>query len=335
MSAASFDEAASFYQAVYANPNDDSAKLVLADVLIEAQDPRGEFIALQMQTKRSRKAQLKMERLLQRHGRSFLGPLADVVRPQGQRWDKGFLVGCRAELTGTLVDEPSWATVHSIELVSGSGPSVPLELLSPHMASLREVEKLPRNAVVPLFNHRDSLPLTSLAVDGPGVVSNWSEEEVKAVQEAKALSALRRLVLNVWWVSVDELSWLLEAPVFSRIRSLVLATQRLAVDVGQLQAQLLTRPKTPDSLILKGRHLELKLKADEGWSVMQLSIRVPMVDIIVADAERLLESIPARSLSRLDVLCDFSVTKEGLARLKSLLKRFPRLARVTCPRTSG
>jgi len=41
--------------------------------------------------------------------------------------------------------------------------------------------------------------------------------------------------------------------------------------------------------------------------------------------------LPANGLARLDVACDFPVAKDALARLKALVKRFPRLAPVTWP----
>ena len=60
---------------VYANPIDDGPRLVLADLLQEQGDPRGEFIALQCHQPGS-----KREReLLKEHGKAWLGELAPWV----------------------------------------------------------------------------------------------------------------------------------------------------------------------------------------------------------------------------------------------------------------
>lgn len=84
-------QAGDFFRAVYERPDDDGARQVLADVLIEAGDPRGEFIALQMQPlKRSRKAELKLERLLERHRRDFLGPSPTPSRAAGRSGRRAF-----------------------------------------------------------------------------------------------------------------------------------------------------------------------------------------------------------------------------------------------------
>src|SRR5262245_46595525 len=57
--------------AVYANPGDDGPRLVLADVLQQRGDRRGEFIALQLQADKSREAQSREAELLRGHVREW------------------------------------------------------------------------------------------------------------------------------------------------------------------------------------------------------------------------------------------------------------------------
>lgn len=319
-----------FFEAVYARPADDGAKQVLADVLQELGDPRGDFIALQMQARRSRKAELKLERLLERHRLDFLGPLASAVSARGQVWEKGFLVECRATLEGKLVDEPSWATVRALELLNRDG-EVPRELWGPHFRALQTLGAVPRQAVLPLFVGERSLPLRTLSLEGPGNIEVWNPDELDAVRTARSLPDLRHLTLSLWRFAVDELEWLWTAPVFGRLRVMELAMHRVAVNLGTVRDRLLACDDVPDALVLRGRQLEVKLKPEGSWGTMQLSVRTPLVEPVIHDAQLMLQSIPANALLRLDVTCDYPVERDALANLKSLVKRFPRLAPVSWP----
>ncbi|MBL8909495.1 MAG: TIGR02996 domain-containing protein [Archangium sp.] len=94
-------------EAIVAAPNDDTPRLVYADWLTEHQDPRGEFITLQIQraaggaTKASR---AREEAILADHRRSFLGPLAKCVEMSGLRFDRGFLA--RAKFNAIIPVHP-------------------------------------------------------------------------------------------------------------------------------------------------------------------------------------------------------------------------------------
>jgi len=324
---------AELFRAVYANPGDDGAKQVLADLLIEQGDPRGEFIALQMQARRTRKAELKLERLLERHRSAFLGPLARVVLTSGQVWERGFLVGCRAALDGSLAEEPSWATVRALEIVQQEGDS-PVDVLGPCFTSLQQVVGLPRLVVIPLFDGPVSRPWWTVAVSGPGAPETWAPEELDALRKARALPALRHLTLSLWRFGVDELEWLWTAPVFGRLRVLELSLHRVATHLATLRDRLLLLDDVPDTLVLKGRQLEVRLKPAAQWGVLHLHVRAPLVEPVLHDAEALLQSFPQGALTRFDFTSEFVPQRDALARLKALVKRFPRLAPVSWPGTS-
>ncbi|MEW5737931.1 MAG: TIGR02996 domain-containing protein [Myxococcota bacterium] len=105
---------ATLLRAVYDNPEDDAPRLVLADVLQERGDPRGEFIALQCAGTDEKKAKA----LLKAHGKKWLGPLAPVLGADFE-FRRGFpavgLVKFRhqadAEKYGNL---PEWATFEEL-----------------------------------------------------------------------------------------------------------------------------------------------------------------------------------------------------------------------------
>ncbi len=110
--AAARDEAALF-AAVYADPDDDGVRQVLADALQEKGDPRGEFIALQMA------GDARAKRLLKANQQAWLGPLAPVLSAQVE-FRRGFPAVGRtkfrhqadAEKCGALVE---WATFEALE----------------------------------------------------------------------------------------------------------------------------------------------------------------------------------------------------------------------------
>lgn len=79
---------------VYASPDDDTAKLVVADALLEQKDPRGEFITLQFKAWRgeaTKEDRARSSALLSKYRAAWLGPLADALEPDSVTFEKGFL----------------------------------------------------------------------------------------------------------------------------------------------------------------------------------------------------------------------------------------------------
>jgi uncharacterized protein (TIGR02996 family) len=124
------------YQNVYEKPADDTRRRVLADALLERGDPRGELIVLQFQTHAL--ARKRAKKLIERHRVHFLGPLSGVVLHGTDEWERGFLAGCWARLSGSTADCAAWATVKRLQVVGG-GAREPAELGSTWMRSLAEV----------------------------------------------------------------------------------------------------------------------------------------------------------------------------------------------------
>ena len=107
----------SLYAPIWAEPRDTARRQVLADVLLERGDVRGEFISLQLAG-----ASPKRQRsLLKAHGREWLGALVGVVdlKDEAPVFEGGFV----AEVTVRAVrqaqfllvaDAPEWATVRRV-----------------------------------------------------------------------------------------------------------------------------------------------------------------------------------------------------------------------------
>jgi uncharacterized protein (TIGR02996 family) len=127
---------AALFAAVYENPEDDSARLVLADLLQERGDPRGELIALQVARHQAGGKPTPREReLVKTWGRQWLGPLGAAFLNEGLAYTRGFVSAGR--LGGSAEPgSPGWATVEHLELGERGDSSV---LLSPQLRSLRHV----------------------------------------------------------------------------------------------------------------------------------------------------------------------------------------------------
>src|SRR5262249_37183185 len=102
--------------AVYASPSDDGPRSVYADWLLERNDPRGEFIALQLASESrqlTKKERARQQELLVAHRREWLGPLATLPIRIG--FDRGF--PCWFDWHEDLEppDDPRWSTCESAQ----------------------------------------------------------------------------------------------------------------------------------------------------------------------------------------------------------------------------
>jgi uncharacterized protein (TIGR02996 family) len=136
---ASLDEQLGY---VLSHPEDDDAKLVLADLLQEIDDPRGELITLQFlseQQKLTREQKNREKQILKDHYQKLLGPLAQNVLKRSVRFRRGFVVAC--ELKENVHQNQLEALAQS-ELLGSIETlhQVPIALLqSPHLHSLKDV----------------------------------------------------------------------------------------------------------------------------------------------------------------------------------------------------
>lgn len=107
---------------VYAEPQEDTHKLVYADWLLSRGDPRGELIMLQFRREEfglNRAERAREQALLGQHMRRWLGPLATVVKQDTAVFRKGFLAECEVHLHNPeeapeLMQRAEWATVEKL-----------------------------------------------------------------------------------------------------------------------------------------------------------------------------------------------------------------------------
>lgn len=107
-------------EAVYAAPDELERRLVYADALQEAGDPRGEFIALQCG--RPGKVSARERTLLRNFGRIWLGEHEKAFDRAGLEFRRGFLATARVKWKHALVG-PEWATIEALDLPDTYGAS--------------------------------------------------------------------------------------------------------------------------------------------------------------------------------------------------------------------
>jgi len=199
---------------VYAAPEDDAPRAVLADFLLEKGDPRGELIALQLRADKS-KAELAREKaLLAEHGKRWLGGLAEV-------WlvDVVFRRGFPAVVTARFRhhrdveahgDSPAWATIEEISWTTPGSSSPDQQRFLYHVPRhLRpRVVTTAAAGLAQLLERATPLPIESLTV--------FAFDDVELVARLKAsplFGAVRRLAFAEGLVPADLAEgWLARVP---------------------------------------------------------------------------------------------------------------------------
>ena len=102
---------------VYDNPHDLAERAVLADWLLERNDPRGEFIALQLATP-TRENLRRVKQLLRANRRAFLGDLREAIFGGHFQFERGFLASCSIDMReiDDVKHTREWATLTSVSL---------------------------------------------------------------------------------------------------------------------------------------------------------------------------------------------------------------------------
>ncbi|MGZ3423533.1 MAG: TIGR02996 domain-containing protein [Polyangiales bacterium] len=136
-------------EAVYDDPDDDDARLVLADLLLEREDPRGELLALQFKEEReglAPKERKRMNALVRAHQEEWLGEIFLVTK--NRVFKRGLLESAELVSEGAadpgvwervLVD-PRLSTLRSLDKGKANEELYIRFLASPARRSLRRVQ---------------------------------------------------------------------------------------------------------------------------------------------------------------------------------------------------
>lgn len=218
----------SLLDAVYADPADDDARRIYADFLLGRNDPRGEFIALQLRAAAASlpaAAQKRMDSLQRTHHTDLLGPLAAALPPSATQFRRGFPAVCVTRFkTGTqretLSRHPAWATV---EELSTDEPAL---VRNNVLRGLKSLKPSNLSALAGMVRQATPLVIEQLEVPIDGQPVDVSVRD--AYQAGHAILAKTvRVLVRVWrpmpW---QELLWLLQAPVCRRAEQIELLVPR-------------------------------------------------------------------------------------------------------------
>ncbi|MFT3700207.1 MAG: TIGR02996 domain-containing protein [Kofleriaceae bacterium] len=122
--------------AVYTDLPNDTPRMIYADALQDAGDPRGEMITSQLTNPGTRREL----QLIRDHERAWLGPLDKVVQKSGVVWHRGFLSSARLatrNIDDVTAADRMWFTVEELDLGEAWGEQAARWITS--LPSLRRV----------------------------------------------------------------------------------------------------------------------------------------------------------------------------------------------------
>lgn len=296
---------------VWTSPRELAPRQVLADLLLERGDPRGEFISLQLAG-----VSLKRQRaLLKAHGRQWLGGLAEVVdlKSEPPRFERGFvdevsLKAVRQAQFALASEAPEWATVRRVRRGLQRFSKVMLALEDPGLVSLTAL-----NAAA-----REALPLTLRSVR----VNAFPNETVDVLERLATAPRWVGLHFGVFHASRelrDELPRLCDLKGLERLRLSAGSADVMPSLMGQMGLSWL--PPSVTRVELRDEQRLIILERDgKSWSLelMELGLNGPALE----DWKTLLSELTWLEPTgvRLSVRAEFD--EEAVKQLEHQARRF-------------
>lgn len=254
---------AALFEAVYADPGADAPRLVLADALMERDDLRGEFIALQLRLAEGARGAKLLERereLIETHWRAWLSDLPGIQR-LGLDLHRGFLRGCAYQPSGKGTSSPLWRTVEWLRVVN---PKNPVELGAPGLAGVKRLEGLDGACLSEVLGGDDKPRLEELEFAGPWQEGERGARERRMVQALVRLPSLTTLTLSPtpFRHHASHLGWLLESTLAKKLIVLRLRVD-FPVDVAGLYELLVSNGL--ESLKIEAATPGVSVLFDRGW----------------------------------------------------------------------
>jgi uncharacterized protein (TIGR02996 family) len=248
---------------VYAEPDDEGARLVLADHLQEQGDPLGEFIMLQCAAPTD---EARLRELLEQHARTWLGPLGPLIHPESTRFERGFPVSVRLNLLRPQdwpPPGPAWGTVREIHAETAMHRWVSGWLAHPHLHAVTVLRGIHPNSVPHLGAY--PLPVRHLELSGEYPI----EEEAFL-----KLSTLPHLTsVEVTDATFREVGLCASSPLAGSLKRFT-ATQRGAWTLEATPSEAVTVTAT----LLDGAHgpaLAQAVRAAQGFGTRALHVSCP------------------------------------------------------------
>jgi uncharacterized protein (TIGR02996 family) len=197
---------------VYAQPDDDSARLVLADHLQEQGDPWGEFIMLQLTSPAPTD---RMTELVSRYGAKWQAALEPHIDLGHTRFERGFPVAVQMIVeSGQVLSPPgpAWATVREIHWAGHEPVEMGAWLAHPHLRGVTRLAGV--RAALGRQRAAQALPVRELRL-----LSGIQAHDVKAL---RALSRLPRLAcVEIEEAEVQDVELCAGSPLAQRLERFV------------------------------------------------------------------------------------------------------------------
>jgi uncharacterized protein (TIGR02996 family) len=218
------ETAADLLRQIYANPDDDGLRQVLADRLGERGDPRGEFIMLQYASAGGTATRLQRRReraLAKEHAEAWTTPLTPTLVKGSIVFERGFLTGCTLRIKTpdhmrAVLEHPAWNTVRRIrrerhESYREANFAIEDQLVL-RLTGLRHLEGYcPASLLEQLTQSPAPRPLETLHVPACQGRNDW-------LSDCPGLPHLHRVLLQGRSAEpAHRVTWLLESPLGRRL----------------------------------------------------------------------------------------------------------------------
>jgi uncharacterized protein (TIGR02996 family) len=297
--------------AVVAQPASVGPRLVLADVLTERGDPRGEFIALQCLQAPSDVQRKRAMALLRRHHTAWVGGgLELVLDDRTLRFERGFLHAATIRRSPVWMQDqvhirPEHTLIRSLAVIRDFVPDeAPLDRLLPRFRGLRELVGL------------NATELTAVLADPPALrtlgVADFDRDAMSALLHAP-LEQLETLALEAHG----------RTAVVSALLDRMVGVRHLRVGVGEIRSwrdAMMERPLASLEVRVRGWRLVLsgdRLAHLEAWPIAELT------DDPAGSLADALHTLPIRSVSYIHVRGGRRPMGDGVRRVRRAAKGTP------------
>lgn len=197
---------------VAASPADDGPRRVLADYLLERENPRGEYIGLSLEKSPSAEIVKRRDELLAANEVRWLTSIADAVPMCSARWQRGFVVAAEVLAGAHDVEKvrgsAGWATIEQLHVHRSSEC-----VLDPAMRALRELGPIDERWIAALVDAPRPWAIEALEIE-------LDDADVARFCKASTLPKLRALTIHardldtavaqlphaVWWKQLERLT---------------------------------------------------------------------------------------------------------------------------------
>lgn len=317
---------------VYADPDDDSARLVLSDALIERRDPRGDFIVMQFGRASGRAIQANKEmKLLRQFQTKWLGVLHECVRYPV--FERGFLAKCSVDPSKmkSVIGAREWTTVRDLDLgsyVYGADKHdvTPLLLSEPIRMWTRHLRNMTGPMAVEAFQCPELRRWRSIEITAPSV--HALSRAYQACTPAN-MPALRTLQITSTF-DVESVDRLLQGAVTPQLDDLSLIEEPSDGPIRAMTtiAELFKEGKGPRRALLLGGSGSLKIDF-RGEYEGRIEIGLVANPKSLAEALAPLTGIPLKGIRILNTRDQYRRAAGRDASMKMLYQAAEKLAPVT------